>query len=145
MKHITAAVVIIDMDGNILGCHGTFKPKTCGFDFPKGIVEAGETDKEGAIRELFEETGIRLPEDSELIDLGVHKHNSEKDIHIFMYPVDVMPDVSKLRCASYFYVKNTTYPEVDFFEIIPGSERKKFNKVLWNKFEMIDSANHRIR
>ena len=59
-KKITAAVVIIDKDGNILGCHGTGKPKDNGYDFPKGCVEEGETDEFAAARELKEEANIYI-------------------------------------------------------------------------------------
>ena len=33
------------------------------------------------------------------------------------------------------------YPEVDSFAIIDKEHRKVFNKVLWDKFEIIDSLN----
>ena len=33
------------------------------------------------------------------------------------------------------------YPEVDSFAIIDKEHRKAFNKVLWDKFEIIDSLN----
>ena len=46
MKKVTAAIVIIDKYGNILGCHATGKPKGMGYDFPKGLVEEGESDKD---------------------------------------------------------------------------------------------------
>ena len=32
----------------------------CGWGFPKGHIESGETEEEAAIREVFEETGIRV-------------------------------------------------------------------------------------
>ena len=139
-KRITAAVVIINRDGAILGCHGTGKPRESGFDFPKGLVEENETDIQGALRELREETGIEL-DASRLIDAGVHKHNKEKDIHLFIYRTDKMPDIWSLECNSFFSIGEKQFPEVDFFEIISKGNRDKFNKVLWNKFEIIDSFN----
>ena len=142
-KKVTAAVVIINKDGDILGCHGTGKPRESGFDFPKGLVEENETDIQGALRELIEETGLVLSE-SDLLDCGVHKHNKEKDIHLFIYRTDKMPDISLLVCRSFFSVGEKEYPEVDFFEIISKSSRSKFNKVLWNKFEIIDEINEKI-
>ena len=141
-KRVTAAVVIINRQGDILGCHGTGKPRESGFDFPKGLVEDNETDIYGALRELREETGIEL-DASRLIDAGVHKHNKEKDIHLFIYRTDKMPDISLLVCRSFFSVREKEYPEVDFFEIIPKTGRNKFNKVLWNKFEIIDEINEK--
>ena len=141
MKKVTAAVVIIDKDGKILACHGYGRPGDSGYDFPKGCVEEGETDKEGAIRELREETYLTI-DDSKLIDAGVHRHNKEKNIHIFIYKVDEFPKLSSLKCTSYFEGKDgKMYPEVDSFAIIDKEHRKAFNKVLWDKFEIIDSLN----
>lgn len=142
-KRVTAAVVIINRRGDILGCHGTGKPRESGFDFPKGLFEDNETDIHGALRELREETGIEL-DASRLIDAGVHKHNKEKDIHLFIYRTDKMPDISLLVCRSFFSVGEKEYPEVDFFEIISKTDRSKFNKVLLNKFEIIDEINEKI-
>jgi len=139
-KKVTAAVVIINKNGDILGCHGTNKPKDSGFDFPKGLVEDNESDISGALRELYEETGLVLHE-TDLIDCGVHPHNKEKDIHIFLYRTDTMPDITKLVCNSFFELYGKQFPEVDFFEIISKENRHKFNKVLQNKFSIIDEYN----
>ena len=130
---------MIDKDGNILGCHATGKPKGTGYDFPKGLVEEGESDKDGAIRELWEETGITLEHPEKLIDCGVHPHNKEKNIHIFLYQTDYFP--SSLKCNSFFELNGKKIPEVDSYMVIPKEERGMFNKVLQNKFEIIDSFN----
>ena len=150
-KKITAAVVIIDKDGNILGCHGTGKPKDSGYDFPKGCVEEGETDEFAAARELKEEANIYIcdfekpifwNEFDRLIDCGIHPHNKEKNIHIFLYKTNSFPDLSTLTCTTFFEGKNgKKYPEIDGYKIISKEERGMFNKVLQNKFDIIDSFN----
>ena len=143
MKKITAAIVIIDKNGSILGCHGTGKPKDKGFDFPKGIVDEGETDFEAALRELGEETSIKIEDKENIIDCGVHHHNKEKDIHIFLYKVTDFPNIDELNCKSMFETKDgKLLPEVDFYEIISLKDRYKFNFVLQNKFEIIDKYNN---
>ena len=140
MKKITAAIVIINPRGDILGCHGTGKPHNMGFDFPKGFVEPDETDMEAALRELREETSLVL-DDDQLIDCGVYPHNKEKNIHLFIHRTEIIPDPNNLVCQSFFILNDKEYPECDFFEIIPKEDRNKFNKVLWNKFEIIDKFN----
>ena len=139
MKRVTSAIVIIDKYGNILGCHATGKPKGMGYDFPKGLVEEGESDKDAAIRELWEETDITLKHPERLIDCGVHPHNKEKDIHIFLYQTDYFP--SPLKCNSFFELNGKKIPEVDSYMVISKNQRGMFNKVLQNKFEIIDSFN----
>ena len=139
MKKVTSAIVMIDKEGNILGCHASGRPKDTGYDFPKGLVEEGESDKDGAIRELWEETGITLEHPEKLIDCGVHPHNKEKNIHIFLYQTDSFP--GSLKCNSFFELNGKKIPEVDSYMVISKEERGMFNRVLQNKFEIIDSFN----
>lgn len=150
-KKVTSAIVMIDNEGNILACHGTGKPKDSGYDFPKGEVEEGETHKAAAVRELREETDIYLndpgrkstwSEVDKLIDCGIYPHNKEKDIHIFLYKTNYFPDLKSLKCTTFFETNSgKKYPEVDGYKIISKSERGMFNKVLQNKFDIIDSFN----
>lgn len=143
MKITTNAIVIINEAGDILGCHGYKKPQNEGYDFPKGCNEPGETDINAAIRELKEEAGIILSYPEKLIDCGVHKHNSTKDIHIFLYQTENFPDLSKLICTSFFEDSGGNIcPEVDGYKIIKKEDRSKyFYKVLQNKFDLIDEKN----
>ena len=150
-KKITSAVVLIDKEGSILGCHGFGKPKDSGYDFPKGCVEEGESDAYAAARELMEEADIYLYDPythgkgynkvHELIDCGIHPHNKEKDIHIFLFKVNGFPELKDLKCTSFFEVNGKKYPEIDGYEVITKENRNKFNKVLQNKFDIIDSFN----
>ena len=146
MKVTTSAIVIIDADGNILACHGTGKPWNCGYDFPKGCSDAGENDIDAAIRELREETGLTLEDlgcggKEHMKDCGLHNHNKEKNIHIFIYKVDAFPPIESLKCTTYFESGGRMLPEMNGYRILRPSERKMFNKVLWDKFEMIDKLN----
>lgn len=151
-KYITSAFVIINEEGDILGCHGTGKPKMFGFDFPKGKVEEGETDFDACQRELYEETNLTLEKLREdgllmfngLFDCGVHNHNKKKDIHIYLCIVTDFPDISKLKCNSYFTIKDKKTPEMDGYAIIKKSDRYKFNFVLQNKFKLIDKKLRKI-
>ena len=140
-KKITAAIVMIDSEGNILGCHGTGKPNDSGYDFPKGCVEEKEVDIAAAIRELREETDIYLDDSYRLIDAGVYPHNKEKNIHLFIYKTNYFPPLEQLKCSTYFERYGKQFPEVDSYKIISKSERGMFNKVLQNKFEIIDNFN----
>lgn len=142
-KPVTAAIVMIDKDGNILGCHATGRKEYEGFDFPKGLVDEGEDDLVAAIRELNEETGIVIVDDErdDIIDLGVFPHNKEKDIHIFLLRVRGFIDLSYLKCTSFFERNGKQIPEVDGYKIVSKRERYMFNKVLHNKFNIIDKYN----
>lgn len=142
-KLTTAAVIIINSKGDILACHGTGRS---GYDFPKGIVEIGETDIEGAFRELYEETGLDFRNnvlDSNVIDCGVYPHGRRKtkNIHIFLYKTEDFPSLETLRCDSYFERDGKLFPEVDGYLVIEKKDRRLFNEVLQDKFFIIDKFN----
>ena len=134
-KNITSAIVIINSNNEILGCHGFGKPKDYGYDFPKGLVNQGESDIDAAKRECLEETDYQVKGD--LIDYGVHPHNKEKEIHLFVLHTDDV-DITKLKCNSYFERDGKQYPEVDGYKWIGKDERHLFNKVLQKQFNVID-------
>ena len=98
MKKTTCAVVIINKEGDILGCHSM---GSVTYDFPKGCVEPGESDIDAAVRELKEEAGICVDKET-LIDCGIYNHNREKYIHIFIKQVSEFPNLNSLYCTTYF-------------------------------------------
>lgn len=81
------------------------------WDLPKGMLEPGETEVTGALRELKEETGIQAnPQDLE--DLGEFKYERGKNLHLFKYLIPVIP--SRIVCHSMVPV-HPPFPELDKF------------------------------
>lgn len=70
-------------------------------DLPKGHIEAGETEAQCAVRELQEETGLRVNID-QLKPLGRFKYTNYKDLSLFLYRVSALPNLASLKCASMF-------------------------------------------
>ena len=58
-----SAGIIIRYKDSVLLCHPTNAPRKDSFSFPKGLVEDGEDLIDAAIRECFEETGIKVSKD----------------------------------------------------------------------------------
>ncbi|MFI0980518.1 NUDIX domain-containing protein [Streptomyces sp. NPDC021093] len=54
---LAAGVLLFDADGRVLLVDPTYKP---GWEFPGGVVESGEAPARAGMREVAEETGIRL-------------------------------------------------------------------------------------
>jgi 8-oxo-dGTP pyrophosphatase MutT (NUDIX family) len=56
-KIVAAAVICQDITGRVLVVHDTFKQH---WTIPGGVVDAGEDPRSGAVREAWEEAGVRV-------------------------------------------------------------------------------------
>ena len=148
---VTCAIVMINSAGDILAVHTTGRKPNEGYDFPKGLANEDESDALAAARELKEETDIYIydpdkksnwSEIYKLVDCGIHPHSKGKLIHIFLYKTEYFPDLRNLKCTSYFERNGKQYPEIDGYAVISKENRFKFNKILQDKFEIIDNANY---
>lgn len=123
MKKLSCGIIITD-GKNILGGHPSNRNHDL-YDIPKGRQEQGETFVETAIRETMEETGLKINK-YKLIDLGNFEYITTKDLHLFKLEVKQMPDISKLKCNSYFEINGKKVPEFDKYKIIPIDNLDQF-------------------
>lgn len=117
-KKITSGVIVTDGYSIVMG-HSTGNKH---WDIPKGVVNPGESYIDAAIRELNEETGINVSHDK-LIFLGVAPYNKEKDLSLFLYYMNPLPDIGTLVCSSFVNKKDSngnerSFPEFDLFKIV---------------------------
>lgn len=110
-KTTSCGVIVTDGHRLLLG-HASRSPR---WDIPKGGAEPGESFAETACRELLEETGLTvLP--AELRLLGVKPYLRDKDLALFAWVVDTLPDPKTLACSAFFTLPNgSRLPEFDKF------------------------------
>ena len=87
------------------------------WDIPKGLAEAGETPLAAALRETWEETGVRLG-DAGWLDLGRHVYRPGKDLHLFARRVSTLEVcIADCACTSMFVHGRSgkSLPEADDF------------------------------
>ena len=109
---VSCGVVLANRRGEIFVCHTTGMSR---WDLPKGVADAGEDPRDAAVREAWEEAGLRLPVDA-LVDLGEFAYLPAKRLHLFALRVaDDAVDVSRCRCRSFFVHHRTGLdtPEAD--------------------------------
>jgi 8-oxo-dGTP pyrophosphatase MutT (NUDIX family) len=115
---VSCGVLVMD-GGHLLLGHATRSPR---WDVPKGVARPGEDFSQAALRELREETGLEPPP-SELIDLGRHPYLRGKDLFLFAWLPETLPDPTALRCTSTFTTREgKILPELDRFAIFPWEE-----------------------
>jgi putative (di)nucleoside polyphosphate hydrolase len=111
----SCGVVLLNDRQEVFVCHAT---GTSRWDLPKGISDPGETPIEAAVREAWEETGLRLDADA-LHDLGVFDYLPGKRLHLFALRVGADAfDITACRCISTFPHHATGRPtlEVDGYD-----------------------------
>lgn len=92
------------------------------WDIPKGHVEPGETNIQAAIRECQEETGFIVSE-NDLVDIGLFKYSSNKDLYVFMHTGSNLPQAETALCTAMFTTPwGGSYPELDKFEWVDLSD-----------------------
>jgi 8-oxo-dGTP pyrophosphatase MutT (NUDIX family) len=115
----TSCGIIVGDGERILLGHATRSPR---WDIPKGEAEPDEGFAEAASRELQEETGLIVPAPM-LTPLGVHAYLRGKDLALFAWAPQVLPDPKRLVCTSRFALPDgTLLPEFDRFGLFSWDE-----------------------
>ncbi len=111
VRPVSSGVIVTDGVRLLLG-HAS---RSARWDIPKGLAEPGEPFLAAAIREMREETGLQ-PQPDALLPLGTHAYLRNKDLALFGWRLDVLPDPARLRCSSMVQLPGGgTMPELDRF------------------------------
>lgn len=134
MKKLSCGVIVEDNQDKILACHPTGKSFEKGnYDIPKGISEANDnSDIETAVRELYEETGLQIPDNNMLTDLGMFEYLKDKDLHLFYIKINNdFEHIGPFYCESKFIDSHDNEkPEVNSYKFIDKEELDWFYKSL---------------
>lgn len=125
-KQISAATLITDGKRLLVG---RVTGEGDRWDLPKGCIDEGESALETAVREVFEETGLRLDPANCSPSLGVLPYYDAKDLNVFVYLTDMSKiDIDSLVCTSTFYDEEMKMdrPEIDAFKIIEIDDIERY-------------------
>lgn len=107
MKQVSCATIIVNDANEFLGCVPYGKKDK--LDLPKGIQEGTEHILETAIREVLEETGIKISI-NKLKYIGHFAYLPKKDLEIFIYNYNY--NIHKLSCNSTFELYGKQVKEI---------------------------------
>lgn len=88
--------IIIRWKESIFLCHPTNSSWTESYSFPKGGVEDGEELMDAAIRECFEETGVKINKNQIVCDYCVSyqkKSNTFKKVYLYQVNIDSLSEI----------------------------------------------------
>jgi 8-oxo-dGTP pyrophosphatase MutT (NUDIX family) len=121
MPRVTSCGVVVLNRRRLFACHAT---GTRRWDLPKGVADPGETPRDAALREAWEEAGLRIAPEA-LHDLCDFAYLSAKRLHLFaLHAADGALDPSLCRCRTFFEhpVTRRLTPEADAFAWQPIAE-----------------------
>ena len=118
MKAVSYGVLVLNANAELLLCHASASPW---WDIPKGGGRREETGRQAAVRETFEECGLRLAPDA-LLPLGGFTYRPGKDLQLYaalterFYP-------QRCVCTSRFTDRRGALrPEMDNYRWAPFDE-----------------------
>jgi 8-oxo-dGTP pyrophosphatase MutT (NUDIX family) len=122
IKTLSAGVIVTDGAQLLLG-HVTGSRH---WDIPKGKVDPGESEIDGAVRELYEETSM-VVDPAVLVGLGTFPYKRTKDLSLWLYRTDIMPDPKTLDCLSTFDSgKGAMKKEMDAFAVVSWDNARNY-------------------
>lgn len=118
---VSCGVVLVNA-GRVFTCRAT---GTARWDLPKGVLDPGETPRQAAVREAWEECGLQLDAET-LHDLGELAYLPGKRLHLFgLHAVADAFDPARCLCRTFFEQRHThrLVPEADAFAWKAVAER----------------------
>ena len=134
-----AAGIVLQYNNKLLLCHPTNASHTNSFSFPKGGVEKGEDLMEAAIRECWEETGIKVDKNKLSTNYVVNYFNKKqtnilKQVTLFLVTIKKLSDINLV--SEVIPTNQLQLDEIDWAGFLTKAECKP--KIFWRFEKVLD-------
>lgn len=123
----SAGVIIENKDGEVLAVKAHYKPY---WSTPGGMIDAGESPKQAAVREVHEEIGQTIDPADISFSAVIHRHSKTADTYLFVFRLNkTMPRDVKI------HYRDGEIEEVAWLsraDITTRKNGRKFNRALKN-------------
>ncbi len=125
-----SAGALIRCGDRYLLCHSTGVERKSSWSIPKGMMEAGETPEAAAVREIEEETGLKVEIEGEpYCSFAMGKGDRRKTVVVFLVDLPQLPPREALHCKSLIEddaasEKVRGLPEMDDFRWVTWEEAR---------------------
>lgn len=111
------------------------------WEIPKGLIDKNENPFDAAIREFYEEVGIKINKQG-LIKVGQFPLHLNKKIILFRYDTAKLPSLGAMKCSSMTNSYEHPLPEIEDYKYFSFDDFKKLRPELWKPIEhVIDIIN----
>ena len=142
MIEATSCGGVVIYRGKILLLYKSYKNKYDGWVLPKGTVEAGEEDKETAIREVLEETSVHASIIKYIgksqYSFSVPEDTVAKDVHWYLMMSNSY--YSKPQKEEYF-VDSGYYKYHEAYHLLKFSNERQILEMAYNEYLDLKKAN----
>ena len=122
----TCGIFIVDCNNKFLVGHPTGIYKPFCWSIPKGEPDPGETRLQTAVREVFEETGIKIDPKKVQFLWSSEYATGRKVLHAYIVKIDDDGEDLNPHCDSLFMNKEgKLIPEIDDFKWVTVEEAEK--------------------
>ncbi|MDQ0036890.1 8-oxo-dGTP pyrophosphatase MutT (NUDIX family) [Variovorax boronicumulans] len=118
MKSVSSGVLVFDPAGRLLLGHAN---ESRYWDIPKGEGAVQEQGAQTAVREAFEECGLRLSP-GQLREIGLFEYRRDKELRLFAVLVNPF-EAKRCVCTSFYTDRHgRRYPEMNGFRWAQSNE-----------------------
>lgn len=128
----SAAIILEDEDDKAVVVKANYKPY---WTFPGGVVDPGETPKQAAVREVFEEVGVEVDEDAAEFVSVANRQSEVASTYQFIFKTKLPADANRIIKLQASEIDE--YDVVSKQQVLDGQDGRQYSQaaIRWARGE----------